>query len=77
MPVMRRQYRLSPSIEERNGAFHVRVAATLEATLSGVIALERRCSSRFAAELVLRMLLDRTRATLRTIGAAFERGSDE
>jgi hypothetical protein len=77
MPGMRRQYRLSPSIEERNGAFHVRVAATLESTLSGMIALERRCSSRMAAEAVLGMLLDRIRTTLRTIGAAFERGSPD
>jgi hypothetical protein len=72
---MRRQYRLSPSIEERNGAFHVRVAASLDATLSGMIALERRCSSRVAAEAVLRMLLDRIRTTLRSIGAAFEHGT--
>ena len=70
---MRRQYRLSPSIEERNGAFHVRVAATLEATLSGMIALERRCSSRLVAEAVLGTLLDRIRVTLRAIGAPVER----
>jgi hypothetical protein len=77
MPAMRRQYRLSPSIEERNGTFHVRVAATLDATLSGMIAVERRCSSRVAAEAVLGMLIDRIRATLRTIGAAFERGTPD
>jgi len=77
MPAMRRQYRLSPSIQERDGAFHVRVAASLEATLSGMIALERRCSSRVAAEAVLGMLIDRIRTTLRTIGAAFERGTPE
>ena len=71
---MRRQYRVSPTIEERDGAFHVRVAASLDATLSGMIALERRCASRATAEAVLRMLLDRIRTTLRTIGAGFERG---
>jgi len=74
---MRRQYRLSPTIEQRDGEFHVRVAATLEATLSGMIALERRCTSRQAAELVLGMLLDRIRITLRTIGAAFDRGTND
>jgi hypothetical protein len=72
-----RRYRLAPSIVERDGAYHVRVAASLESTLSGMIALERRCDSRTTAEQVLAMLIDRVRRAVKAIGAAFDHGSGD
>jgi hypothetical protein len=70
-----RIYRLETAIVDRDGIFHVRVAARLDSALHGTIAQERHCDSRQAAEITEGLLIDRVHAAVRAIGAALDQAS--
>src|SRR3954470_25021467 len=65
-------YRLTSSIAERDGLFHVRVAASIDSRLHGSISRERVCDSRQAAEITEALLMEQIRAAVRAIGAALD-----